>query len=140
MNKLLLTLVLFVGTMGFACNSQTKTPSDTETLSDAKVEVYYFHYSRRCNTCVSVENNAKQAMETLYANELKNGTYLFQSVNLDEESSKALADKLKIGGQTLMVVSGTKSIDITDKAFLNAKNTEKMQELVKNAVSDVLVN
>ncbi len=140
MNKLLLTLVLFVGTMGFACNSQTKTASATETLSDAKVEVYYFHYSRRCNTCVSVENNAKQAMETLYANELKNGTYIFKAVNLDEASSKVLADKLKIGGQTLIVVSGTQSIDITDKAFLNAKNTEKMQELVKNAVSNVLVN
>ncbi len=58
----------------------------------------------------------------------------FRAVNLDEDSSKAVADKLGIGGQTLIVVCGDKKIDITDKGFMNAHNPEKMKEEIKKAV------
>ena len=125
-------LLLILG--NWSCNAQAGKKAETNTTVSAKVEVYYFHFTRRCVTCLSVEENAKKAVETLYADKLKKGEYSFKGVNLDDESSKSIAKKLGIGGQTLLVVCGDKKIDITDKGFMNAHDPEKMKEEIKKAV------
>lgn len=123
-----------------SCSSQTNKKTDTKSIASAKVEVYYFHFTRRCNTCIAVEENAKSAVESLYAAQVKKGEYTFKGLNLDDAGSKAIGEKLSVGGQTLLVVCGNKKIDITDKAFLNAHDPEKMKTEIKNAVNKVLMN
>ncbi len=83
---------------------------------------------------MSVEENARKAVETVYADKVKKGEYSFKGINLDDDSSKPIAEKLGIGGQTLLVVCGDKKIDITDKGFMNANDLEKMKEEIKKAV------
>jgi len=73
-------------------------------------------------------------VETLYADKVKKGEYAFKGVNLDEDASKTVAEKLGVGGQTLLVVCGDKKIDITDKGFMNAHDLEKMKEEIRKAV------
>ena len=121
----------------FSSDAQVKKP-DAKAVVSKKIEVYYFHFSRRCNTCKSVEANAQKAVETLYADKVKKGEYSFKSINLDEASSKAIAKKLGVGGQTLLVVCGKKQIDITDKGFMNAQDPEKMKEEIKLAVNQAI--
>jgi hypothetical protein len=133
-----LVLVMMLGS--FASNAQTNKKAETKSAVSNKVEVYYFHFSRRCNTCVSVEENAKKAVETLYVDKVKSGEYSFKGINLDDASSKTIAEKLGIGGQTLLVVCGNKKIDITDKGFMNAHDLDKMKEEIKKAVNNVLMN
>ncbi|MCF8373519.1 MAG: nitrophenyl compound nitroreductase subunit ArsF family protein [Bacteroidales bacterium] len=103
-----------------------------------KVEVYYFYFTQRCNTCISVEENAKLAVESLFPDHVKKGEYIFKGINLDEKSSDEIARKLKIGGQTLIVVSGDKTKDITSEGFMNAHNLDKMKAEIKKAVTEVL--
>lgn len=121
----------------FTSDAQVKK-LDAKAAVSKKIEVYYFHFSRRCNTCKSVEANAQKAVETLYADKVKKGEYSFKSINLDEASSKAIAKKLGVGGQTLLVVCGKKQIDITDKGFMNAQDPEKMKEEIKLAVNQAI--
>ena len=129
-------LILIIGSI--SCNSQiTKKDGELKTGS-LNVTVYYFHFTRRCATCMSVEQNARKAVETLYALELKTGEYSFKALNLDEDDTKEIAKNLGVGGQTLLVVRGDKKIDITDKGFLNANNPEKMKEEIRSAVDKVL--
>ena len=135
MRKILLMSVALLLMLGsISCNAQESKKAVTTTVSNAKVDVYYFHFTRRCNTCVSVEENAKLALETLYADKVKSGEYTFAALNLDDASSKPLAEKLNIGGQTLLVVCGKNKVDITDKGFMNAHNLEKMEIEIKKAV------
>jgi len=121
----------------FSSDAQVKKP-DAKSAVSKKIEVYYFHFSRRCNTCKSVEANAQKAVETLYADKVKKGECSFKSINLDDASSKAIAKKLGVGGQTLLVVCGKKQIDITDKGFMNAQDPEKMKEEIKLAVNQAI--
>ena len=118
----------------WSCNAQANKKAEANTAVSAKVEVYYFHFTRRCATCLSVEENARKAVESLYADKVKKGEYSFKGINLDDDGSKSIAEKLGIGGQTLLVVSGDKKIDITDKGFMNAHDLEKMKEEIKKAV------
>ncbi len=87
---------------------------------------------------MAVEKNARNAVEELYPNEAKSGLYSFISLNLDENDVKKIADKLGVGGQTLLIVCGDKKLDITSSGFLNAHNPDKMKQEIKSAVDKVL--
>jgi hypothetical protein len=104
-----------------------------------KIEVYYFHFTRRCMTCQNLENVSKKAVESLYPVQLKKGEISFQSVNLDEKAGEALGTKYKIEGQTLIVISGDKRVDLTDKGFLYANNSpEKLIAEIKKTIDGLL--
>ena len=106
------------------------------TYAAIKVEVYYFHYSRRCVTCNAVEEVSKKTITESYASQYKKREITFKSVNLDEKSSDALAKKCKAEGQALLIMSNGKRIDLTDKAFMYAKsNPDKLKAEVKKAIS-----
>jgi hypothetical protein len=109
-----------------------------KTTVKPKVEVYYFHYAIRCATCIAVENNSKNALTALYPEKVKTGEYAFKGVNLDEASSKAIAKKLKVGGQSLVVVCDDKQLDLTTKVFLYAQDQAKIKAEIKKAVEKVL--
>jgi hypothetical protein len=134
----LLATVLFVVFSSISCNGQANKREVTQTVNSAKVSVYYFHFTRRCATCMAVEENAHKAVEALYPNEVKSGEYSFTSLNLDEASTKGIADKLGVGGQTLLVVRGDKKIDITSAAWLSAHDPDKMKVELKSGIEKVL--
>ncbi|MFN8240323.1 MAG: nitrophenyl compound nitroreductase subunit ArsF family protein [Bacteroidales bacterium] len=129
-------LVLFIS--GISCNGQVKSTETEKMVSSSKVTVYYFHFTSRCATCLAVEQNALKAMGSLFPNEIKAGDYKFTSLNLDEASTKALADKLGVGGQALLVVSGDKKLDITSSAWLAARDLEKMKKELKSGIEKVI--
>jgi len=104
-----------------------------------KVEVYYFHFSRRCATCLNVEKVARESVEALYPEQVKKGEITFQSINLDEKEGEAIGKKYKIEGQTLIVIGTTNRVDMTDKGFLYANgNPEKLKAEIKKAVEGML--
>jgi len=107
--------------------------------SATKVEVYYFHYSRRCETCQAVESESKSAIATLYPAQYKKGQITFKSVNLDEKTSDAVAKKCKAEGQALLVIGGSKRTDLTDKGFMYARSSpEKLRAELKKTIDPLL--
>jgi hypothetical protein len=133
MKQLLMFGLALVLTLGnFTCNAQS-TKKDDKTKASAKVEAYYFHFTSRCVTCKTVEAEAKESIEALYGDKVS-----FQSVNLDDDSSKALAEKLKISGQTLLLVKGDTKINITNEGFMYARsNPEKFKAIIKEKVDSL---
>ena len=99
------------------------------------MEVYYFHFERRCATCVAVEEESEKALQELYPEQIKSGDVVFLSVNLEDDSNDALAEKLKVDGQTLLVVRGARQENLTNVAFMHARtNPEKLKTAIKESV------
>lgn len=121
-----------------SCNNQGNMKEVVQELTASNVNIYYFHFTRRCATCMAVEENARKALEALYPNEVKTGDYTFSSLNLDETTSKEITDRLGVGGQSLMVVHGDKKIDITGAAWMAAHDPEKMKSEIKSGIEKVL--
>ncbi|MBE0646865.1 MAG: hypothetical protein IH596_03680 [Bacteroidales bacterium] len=106
--------------------------------SVTQVDLYYFHFSRRCATCLNVEKVTKESVESLFPDQVKQGEITFQSINLDEDEGEAIGKKNNIEGQTLIVICGEKRVDLTDKGFLYANgNPEKLKAEIKKAVEEV---
>ena len=130
-------LILMLG--GISCNAQSSNKTKAKTANSNKVEVFYFHFSRRCMTCNAVEAESKKAIEALYPALVKSGKITFKSYNLDEESSKAIAKKCGAEGQSLLVIKGTNRTDLTSQGFMYAKsNPEKLKAELKKTIDPLI--
>lgn len=107
-----------------------------------KVDVYYFHSTKRCPTCEAIERETKKTLDNSFASQMADGTIKLHILNLEEKANKALVEKYEIAGSSLLLipVSGAKVVDLTNKAFLYAKDNsfafrkelkEKLTELLK---------
>lgn len=138
MKKLIYFLVLFSFLTVFLPLSANSS-GNTNTSTGKKVEVYYFHFTRRCMTCNNVEKISKEAVEKQYPEKVKSGEIFFKSINLDEKNGEALGAKLKVEGQTLLILSGDKRVDLTDKGFMYANNSpDKLKAEIKKVIDDLL--
>jgi hypothetical protein len=132
---ILLSLVLFMVLGGTSCNAQNTKKQDVKAISTGKVEVIYFHFTRRCMTCNAVETEAKKAVEVMYPKLVKAGTITFKSINLDDASSKTAAEKWGAEGQALLIMGSGKRIDLTREGFMYAvNNPEKLKAELKKAI------
>jgi hypothetical protein len=125
----------------FACSGQSSIKENKESANNSdKIEAYYFHFTARCVTCRTIEAKAKENLEVLYPNQVKQGLITFQSVNLEEASSKPLAEKLGISGQTLLLVKGDRKINLTNEGFMYAVvKPEKFKEIINEKVDGLLI-
>jgi len=118
----------------FSANSQT-TKATKVISKPSKVEVYYFHYTRRCVTCQAVETETQKSILALYPLQAKKGLITFKSINLDDKSSESIATRCKAEGQSLLITSSNKRVDLTDKAFMYAKsNPVKLKAELKKTI------
>ena len=56
--------------------------------AQSEVEVLYFHGKQRCATCMAIEKNARNAVNTQLASELKNGKVVSKLSNPYESRIK----------------------------------------------------
>ncbi|MDX2414763.1 MAG: nitrophenyl compound nitroreductase subunit ArsF family protein [Bacteroidales bacterium] len=129
---LILIVLLSFSTVSFA-QSNASDKTDTSESKDV-VSVYYFHVERRCLTCKTVESVSKAAVAELY-----NGSVNYKVFNLDGDRGKEMAKKLKIAGQSLVIVQGETKIDITTESFRHAKNDpDRVKALIKEKTDPLL--
>jgi hypothetical protein len=82
--------------------------SSKETVAD-KVQVFLFHSTQRCPTCIAIGKLAGETVNERFQDELKSGRIEFREVNIDLSENKELAKKFQASGSAL---------------FLNSINTE----------------
>jgi hypothetical protein len=132
-------VLIMVSLFPFSATCQTAKATTTMVSTTPTVEVYYFHFTRRCVTCNAVEKESKAAIAALYPAQFKKGQITFTAVNLDEANSKAAANKCKAEGQALLVVGKGKRVDLTEQGFMYAKGTpEKLKAELKKVIDPLL--
>ena len=130
-------LIMMLG--GISCNAKNTNKEKAKTTVSDKVEVYYFHFTRRCVTCNAVETESKKAIEELYPEQVKSGKITFKGYNLDEASSAAIAKKSGAEGQSLLVIKGANKIDLTSQGFMYARsNPEKLKAELKKTIDPLI--
>lgn len=135
--NLILSILIFMGSI-INLNAQEDQQTKSENIDSEKVAVYYFHNTRRCATCEAVEEVTKNSLKELYPEQFKKGEVTFQSLNIEDDKNEGIARKLKVSGQTLLVVKDGKKKDLTNDAFMYARNNpEKLKEKIQKAVGTI---
>ncbi|HRZ98486.1 MAG TPA: nitrophenyl compound nitroreductase subunit ArsF family protein [Paludibacter sp.] len=133
------SLILTFLVSSMSCEAQNKKATKAKTAVSDKIEVFYFHYTRRCITCNAVENVTKEAIAEMYPTQTKKGQIIFTSINLDNKENEAIAKKCQSEGQSLLFIGKGKRIDLTDKGFMYAKSSpDKLKAEVKKTIDALL--
>ena len=93
---------------------------------------------------MAIEKNAKEAVEAEFADELKNGTLVFRTIDISEPKNEAIAEKYEVTWSSLFISkwkAGKKTYEnLTEYAFANARTApatfkngvaEKVRTLLK---------
>lgn len=138
MKHLVLLSIVLLSSLIFV-NAQNNSKNVTSNQSD-NIQVYYFHFTARCMTCRTIEEKAKENVQILYPEFVQKGLITFQAINLDDKNNKPLANKLKVYGQTLLIVKNNKQINLTNEAFIYAMyEPDKFKQIMKQNI-DALIN
>ena len=133
------TLMLLMAVSLLASNANSSKEQKSFAADAEELQVYYFHFTKRCATCNAVENETKVALEMYYADQMKEGTLAFTSLNLEEENGKKMAAQLKVSGQTLVLVKGEQMVNLTNEGFMNARtNSGKFHEILKSNIDKMI--
>lgn len=139
MRSIKLSFMLLVAVSLTACNAQSSKEREPVAADPQKLQVYYFHFTKRCATCNAVENETKAALELYYADQVKEGNIAFTSLNLEEKDGKKMAGQLNVTGQTLLLVKGDQMVNLTNEGFMNARtNSGKFHEILKSNIDKML--
>ncbi len=104
--------------------STGREPVANRQLPDDRLIVYYFHGNMRCPTCNTIEAYSKEAVRTLFSEELESGRVEFQVVNYDETWNEHFLTDYNLSFQSLVLV------EMKDGKETDHENLEKIWDLV----------
>ena len=138
---IILALIVFsISSMSFnLTRNEDNTNKENKQIESKKVEVYYFHNARRCATCQAVEDVTKKSLKELYPEMIKAGQIVFKSLDIEDNSNKSLVKKYQVSGQTLLFVSNSKKVNLTNDAFMYARNNpDKLKVKIQKTVDKIM--
>lgn len=89
-------------------NNTASRQKDADNMSIAvapaqKVEVFLFHRTQRCITCITVGKLSGQTIKERFGPEVLAGKVIFREINIDEPENKSLAEKFQSSGSSLFI-------------------------------------
>lgn len=129
----LLSILMFFSLIGLELSAKK---TDANQSEKEITKVYYFHKNRRCPTCMAIEKQTRKVLkEDTYAAAKDNKELEFKSMNSENSVHSKLVKELKVNGSALIILKGDEKIDLTNQAFLNARNQpEKFQVILREAL------
>lgn len=130
---MLMALMLIMEAGAIMAQSRKKKDKEEKT-----VEAIYFHNTRRCGWCVNLEKSSREAIEELYADELKDGTVKLVSANLQQPEGVELAKRYNIASVSFVIAMGDESTNLTQAGLAGRRDPESYKKAIKETVDAYL--
>lgn len=88
---------------------ESNQPTPTQTISTAlpsgaeKIEVFHFHATRQCTSCINIGKFTKSTIEEKFPEESKSGKIVFREINIDLPENSKIAQDYKVSGSALFI-------------------------------------
>jgi hypothetical protein len=100
--------------------------SDQGSVEQAELIAYYFHGTRRCTTCKSLEAYTKEALESGFRDDLETGRIELQIVNIDEPANEHFVHDFALDARAIVVAQ------FDNGQCVHWKQLDRMWELVSD--------
>jgi hypothetical protein len=107
-------------------NPQVNSGNPGPAAVSAKVVAYYFHTTFRCSSCRKIEAYSREAIESGFAKELKDGRLAWCSINVDERTNRHFIQDYQLFSKSLVLVK------MKDGKQAEWKNLMKVWQLLGN--------
>ena len=108
---LLLFVISSIGFLIYRASGHTTPSPDraTATATSAapsdKLVAYYFHRTKRCVTCRTIESRSKTALEAAFSDDLAAGRLEWHAVNLDEAANEHFINDYGVSWSSLVLAN-----------------------------------
>lgn len=146
---LILVLFLAIGitTIG-ALNKNTSNNTiknnqevNTSNIQSDKIEVFVFHNTQRCISCINLGKYAEETIETKFSNEFNSGKIVFKEINLDLPENKELGNKFQASGSSLYINAikdGKDNISYESKLWMLVTDKQKFIDYLETKIKSLL--
>ena len=116
--------------LGSCKGQQNEKITEAVNEPSSGIEVIYFFGKQRCSTCVAIEKYAKEAIDSVFADKIKDGTIHFKSIDITTPEGEKLADLFEVSSSSLYIVDNNpdkpEKVDMTAFGFRNARNNRQV--------------
>ncbi len=107
-----------------------------------KIEIYHFHGTQQCYSCVTMGDYAEATINTYFADELKSGKIVFGHINGELMENRNLVIKYGATGSSLWVGTYTKDGQFSAEQNINVwykiNNKEDFMDYLKEVIEKKL--
>lgn len=111
------------------------------TKSAEKIQVFLFHPTQRCITCITIGKYAKETVEQKFPEEVKSGKIKFREINIDLPENKELATKFKATGSSLFInpiIDGKDNIQVDMQVWRLTSNEQAFISYLSDKINTLL--
>ena len=103
-----------------------------------KLVVYYFHFTRRCRTCLGIQATIEKTIRERFGAETESGALTFQDVNLDLPENSHFTKDYNLGFSSMVVVAKKGQTTLTwqncDKVWELAHDEPALTEYAEKSI------
>ena len=152
----LLAVLVLLGALLSACTASGEfTPAATANGARAtptvqpvssggnRVEVVYFHRTKRCYTCQYAGDATQHTVETYFGNELASGELVFRMLDVQDAANADTVKRYEAYGTSLFmneVVDGVDHIEQVTDIWYHVGDDEEFVDVVRSAIDKHLEN
>ena len=106
-----------------------------------KIQVYLFHSTNRCYSCVTMGQYVKATVEEFFQPELRDGKVEFKEINIDLPENKELAAKYQAAGTSLFInaiIDGNDNIQEESQAWRLLGNQKTFSDYFSKKIRSLI--
>lgn len=114
--------------------------AETKIKAD-KIQVFTFHETERCPTCIAIGTLSSEVVEEYYQRELRDGKIEVREINIDLPENKDLVKRFQAGGSALKInaiYNGEDHISEDTAVWRLTSNPEQYKSYLKNKIDNLL--
>lgn len=106
------------------------------------VQVYYFHATKRCNTCTTIEQYSRKTIDSNFKEQLSNEILRFEMINFDEPENRHYLQDYQLLYRALVVVLYRDGKQVKyknlEKIWQHKGNEADFSKYVKTEIESIL--
>jgi disulfide oxidoreductase YuzD len=121
-------------------NQIPENQSQEKKQSAEKIQVFVFHATQRCYSCITIGKFAGETVNEYFQPELRNGEIEFREINIDLPENKELSRKFQAGGSSLYinaVINGQDNIAEDVAVWRLVNNEVQFKNYLKNKLDNL---
>ncbi|MDX9913001.1 MAG: nitrophenyl compound nitroreductase subunit ArsF family protein [Candidatus Moranbacteria bacterium] len=121
--------------------STPKTAGVQPVKPAEKIQVYEFHSTNRCYSCITMGQYIKATLEESFQAELKSGKIDFREINVDLPENKEVATKFKATGTSLFInsiIDGQDNIKEDTQIWRLVTNEKSFSDYLSAKLKDII--
>ena len=139
--------ILTIASLAFAGSAETSRDTGSESAAgkeetQTEVVLYYFHGTRRCNTCQTIESYAQEAVEGKFKDALQAGTLNWTVLNTEEPDNAHFVKDFELVSSSLVLVEvdGGEVVrhQVLQDAWTLVRDKPRFIEYVQGSVGEYL--